>query len=134
MVGELFAVQVLGRSRGHEQIDALNPPGLAGLELDLVRGVEAGLGVGHHDRGADSPGQSRRGARLGGLLVLKARLTEVHLDVDQARQGPQALAIHVAGVVRNRGGFQGDALRRHQKIGDAIDAGLRIDHAGTLDE
>ena len=111
--------QMVGVARGRADVKgvvAMHPVQAAReLVMHPLRRVGVGIGVGHleHGRHAAEHGRARTGLQV--LLVLEARLAEMHLTVDHAGQNVQAGAVDdIAGC----GGID-RADGRDAAVGDA---------------
>ena len=129
-LGELRALQPDGdradRDDVHQGGVAPEPPHL----LDHPGGVGDRVGVGHRVHGGEAA--ERRGARAGrdGLGVLPARLAQVRVQVDQARQRDQPGGVDDLGTGhREAVADRGDTAVLHQDVGGVLAVG-----AGALDQ
>src|SRR3546814_4873464 len=62
--------------------------------LQPLRAISVGAGVRHFENGRHPAQHSGAAARFEVFLMLKARLAELHLTVDDARQNIQTRAVH----------------------------------------
>ena len=98
-LGELGALEALGDRADRHDVD--QPGGQSEVEDPLGRlgGVGDRGGVGHGEHGGvatDGRGPRARGDRLG---VLAARLAQVRVQVDEAREQGEAVGVDPLGVV-----------------------------------
>jgi hypothetical protein len=91
------------------------------------------VGVGHLEHRRDAAHDGRTGTRFEILFVIQARLAEMHLGVDNARQDVQPPALDFP----RRGGMRqvadgGDAPVAHADV--ALHASVVIDDDATLED
>ncbi len=122
---QILALQPLGQ--GAVAID-LHAPGLARAsrnELDAGHVVDDRLGIGQAHHRGDAAGRRRQAAGLDRLLVLLARLAQLHAHIDETGRQHMAVAILDLGIVRRVGA-------RHLRTGRDDDAILHQDSAGLV--
>ena len=105
--------------------------------LDLVgdglgRGG-GGFGVGHFEHRGDAAEHGAARARIQVLLVGQARLAEMHMAVDDARQEVQAAAVdHLAGGGARKIADRGKAAAADAEIAQAF--AVLVDHGAAFED
>ena len=135
-LGELPPLQAAGDGAIGVDLDALGLTRAPLHELDQRHVVDHRPGVGHAGDACHPAGRRREAAGGDGLLVLVARLAEMHMHVDQAGAEAVAAAIDHGSSLRHAVGEErrpeiGDRALRHQERTGAVEAALRVQQAGV---
>ena len=140
-VDQLLSLQPLGESAAGQHLDR-GGHGPEGRLLDPVGAVDRRHRVGHrHDLG-ETPGRGRLRAAVDGLGALVTRLTEVGVDVDEARTEDDRGAARGWGEVDDRQRplahvlVDGDdpALAQPDVLAGRVAAGERVDDPDTAED
>jgi hypothetical protein len=108
--------------------------GIRPQRLDVGGGGDGRFGVGHRQGAAIATGRGRAGAGLDVLLVLLARGAQVHVGVEEGREGVQAAGVDFLEAVdaRRAGrGQLGDLAGADHQVVLGIDPGNRVEHRGA---
>ena len=135
-LGQLLALQSPGHGAVGIDLGQAEQAGAPGDELDHRHIVDHRKCIGQANHRRDAAGGSRSAGRGQRALVLLARLTELHADVDQAGGEALSPAIDHLGVIGNRAGYDpraevGDALAVGEQAADEVEPGGGIEQTGV---
>ena len=100
------------------------------------RRVHHRLGVRLGEDRAEAAGRRGARARVDVLLVLAPGRAQVHVRVDEGREGVQALGVHHLGAVGRAQALPhlGDPPVAHQHVAQLVETRARVEQAGASDE
>ena len=105
--------------------------------LDVGGGRDRRLGVGHREDPTEAARRGRAGSRLDVLFVLVAGGAQVHVRVEEGREGVQALGLDQLGAVGRRRARRrqlGDLAVADDDVVDAVDPGDRVEYGGAAQD
>ena len=138
-LGELLALLPHGHRGGEAGRDPrLRAGALAQREQDRRR-VHHRVGVGHGEDRAEAARGGRAGAGLDVLLVLAPGRAQVHVGVDEAGEGVQALRRRPprspSGASSEPGRADlGDRAVAHEQVAGPVEVRARVEQVGAADE
>ncbi len=135
-LGQGLALLATGAGADGAHVHEAGGVALGDLVAHALARVGDRVGVGHGGHVGETTGGSGGRARLDGLLVLVARVTEVDVDVGEARHQVLAGGVDDLGAVRGLDvvGNASDASALDEDVGHGVEADLRVDDVGTLNQ